>query len=222
MKIATSKERIIQFIEYKGISKQHFFRETGLKRGFLDADKLQTSIPDVFIAIIIAKYPELNIEWLITGMGEMLKKSEKLSPDIHSDILQKEFLSQTLPLLTTEDMMNPVQAIADNRTSGSVFSLPHFADADFLFQVRGTAMFPRYNNGDIIVCKLSGKNSVIQWNRVYILLVGNREILVRRIQKGQEGKYFLLLSENVEYQSFEVETENVKPLAIVEGVLHFE
>lgn len=222
MKIATSKERIIQFIEYKGISKQHFFRETGLKRGFLDADKLQTSIPDVFIAIIIAKYPELNIEWLITGMGEMLKKSEKLSSDIHSNILQKEFLPQTLPLLTIEDMMNPVRAIEANRASGPVFSLPYFFDADFLFQVRGTAMFPRYNNGDIIVCKLSGKNSVIQWNRVYILLVRNREILVRRIQKGQEGKYFLLLSENVEYQSFEVETENVKPLAIVEGVLHFE
>ena len=54
MKIATTKERILQYIECKGISKQTFFKETGLKRGFLDADKLHTSIPDTFIATIIS------------------------------------------------------------------------------------------------------------------------------------------------------------------------
>ncbi len=73
MKIATTKERILQYIDYKQISKQKFFAETDLKRGFLDADKLQTSIPDTFIATIIAKYPEINLEWLITGTGTMLK-----------------------------------------------------------------------------------------------------------------------------------------------------
>ena len=32
-------ERILQFIEYKGISKLAFYREVGLSNGFLDKNK---------------------------------------------------------------------------------------------------------------------------------------------------------------------------------------
>lgn len=73
-KVVGTKQRILEFIDYKQLSKQEFFRQTSLKRGFLDADKLNTSIPDTFIATIIATFPEVNIEWLITGRGEMLRE----------------------------------------------------------------------------------------------------------------------------------------------------
>jgi hypothetical protein len=79
MKIATTKERILQFIEHKQISKQKFFNQTGLKRGILDGDKLKTSIPDTFIAIIIATYEELSPEWLLTGKGAMLRSTAPMA-----------------------------------------------------------------------------------------------------------------------------------------------
>ena len=98
MKIATTKERILQFIDYKGISKQAFFKDTGLKRGFLDADKLHTSIPDTFIATIIAAYPEINPIWLLLGEGSMLKeetpnqvKSEHYPASPDSDLYYKMY-----------------------------------------------------------------------------------------------------------------------------------
>ena len=68
----TTKQRILEFIDYQGISKQFFFRETGLKRGLLDADKIDSSISDIYLAKILATYPELNPEWLLTGQGDML------------------------------------------------------------------------------------------------------------------------------------------------------
>lgn len=74
MKIASTKQRIIEYLNFKDISKANFFKKTLIKRGFLDADKLKSSVSDIFVAIIIATYPELNLEWLITGNGEMLKK----------------------------------------------------------------------------------------------------------------------------------------------------
>ncbi|GHT16396.1 hypothetical protein AGMMS4956_18790 [Bacteroidia bacterium] len=77
MKIATTKERILQFVEYQGISKQKFFQQTGLRRGFLDADKLKTSVPDTFVANIIATFPEIDAEWLLTGRGNMLKNENE-------------------------------------------------------------------------------------------------------------------------------------------------
>lgn len=71
-KYVSTKKRIIQFVNYKEISVSMFIRNVGLKRGFLDSDKLESSISDVFIAKIIAAHPELSLEWLLLGKGEML------------------------------------------------------------------------------------------------------------------------------------------------------
>jgi hypothetical protein len=95
MKIATTKERILQFIEYKQISKQKFFSQTGLKRGILDADKLKTSIPDTFVTTIIATYPDLDLTWLLTGKGKMLRQppsptGEEVSVPIKPDDSYRE------------------------------------------------------------------------------------------------------------------------------------
>ena len=69
----TEKARIKQFLEYKGISKNKFYVQTGLSVGFLDngnslvVDKLKK---------VFNTYPELNIEWLITGEGSMIKTKQ--------------------------------------------------------------------------------------------------------------------------------------------------
>lgn len=220
MKIATSKERIIQFIDYKGISKQSFFKETGLKRGFLDADKLQTSIPDVFIATIIATFPELNPEWLITGMGEMLRNLPLVDQKIENNRNILDLKNKKLPLVTTEEIVNCSFRPGLSKSIG--FCLPDFTDADFLFQIRGTAMYPRYNNGDIIVCKLSGEELVWQWNRIYLLKIDEREVFVRRIQHDQDFEHIILVADNSEYEPIEITIDRVNLIAIVEGVLHFE
>ena len=80
-----TKRRILQFIDYKGIGITKFFKETGIKRGFLDTDKLDSSVSDMFLAKIIAVFPELNIEWLLTGEGEMLRK-EGVIQQAHNNI----------------------------------------------------------------------------------------------------------------------------------------
>lgn len=75
MKIAKTKERILKYIEKKKLTKTIFFNQTGIKRGFLDADKLNQAVSDEHFAKIIATYPDINLEWLLTGKGEMLKDS---------------------------------------------------------------------------------------------------------------------------------------------------
>lgn len=64
------KEKIKQYLNSKGISKNSFYQRTGFATGFLDsgkslgADKLQT---------IIDNYPDLSLEWLVLGKGDMTK-----------------------------------------------------------------------------------------------------------------------------------------------------
>lgn len=91
-----TKRRILQFIDYKGIGITKFFKETGIKRGFLDTDKLDSSVSDMFLAKIIAVFPELNIEWLLTGEGEMLRKEgivQQAVNNVSSTITQSQTIN---------------------------------------------------------------------------------------------------------------------------------
>ena len=90
-----TKRRILQFIEYKGIGITNFFKKTGIKSGFLDTDKLDSSVSDMFLAKIIAVFPELNIEWLLTGEGDMLRK-EGVIQQAHNNISSTITQHQTI------------------------------------------------------------------------------------------------------------------------------
>ncbi|NDW10923.1 S24 family peptidase [Dysgonomonas sp. 520] len=68
------KQRVLQFIDKKRITKYQFYKETGITRGVLDQD---SGMSEENTARFIAYYPEVNIEWLVTGNGDMLKSAEK-------------------------------------------------------------------------------------------------------------------------------------------------
>ena len=89
MKFATTKQRIIQYLDFKDIKIKDFFQQTEIKRGFLDADKLESSVSDIFITKIIAKYEDLNPIWLLTGNGSMLKTENEHS-EVTSETSQQK------------------------------------------------------------------------------------------------------------------------------------
>lgn len=62
--------RMLKYLDYKGISKYKFYKDTKLSNGFLDKNR---NIGSDKCAIISNSYPEINIEWVITGKGKMLK-----------------------------------------------------------------------------------------------------------------------------------------------------
>jgi hypothetical protein len=75
-------DRIIQYLESKAISKNKFYIQTGLSNGFLDK---KPNIGADKIEIIYSNYPDINVEWLITGEGEMLKTGKELSDKVEED-----------------------------------------------------------------------------------------------------------------------------------------
>lgn len=64
-----AKGWLIKYIKYKGVKKSEFYRATALSNGFLDKNE---NIGSDKIEIIISRYQDLNVIWLITGTGEML------------------------------------------------------------------------------------------------------------------------------------------------------
>lgn len=76
-KLETTKFRLSYYLKNKGIKIQKFLSDTGIKRGFLDSDKMEISVTDENLAKIFAVYKDISPIWLITGNGSMLKSEEQ-------------------------------------------------------------------------------------------------------------------------------------------------
>lgn len=70
-------KRIKEFISYKDMRISLFERNCGLANGYVN--QIKRSIGDEKLKVISEKYPELNITWMLTGVGEMLNTKERES-----------------------------------------------------------------------------------------------------------------------------------------------
>ena len=69
----TIKERLTAYLRYKGINKSEFGRIIGVSNAYISS--IRKSIQPDKAEKIVSSFPDLNIAWLMTGEGEMLKNS---------------------------------------------------------------------------------------------------------------------------------------------------
>lgn len=90
-------DRLMQFIKYSGLSARQFDLSIGASNGYtLRMSKNRASIGSDVIENILRTYPDLNVVWLLTGEGPMLKSQQedeildfdKLSPEKQKEIEQ--------------------------------------------------------------------------------------------------------------------------------------
>ena len=96
-KFLNSKERVIHYIESKNISKNKFYTLTGVSNGVLDK-KSELSIST--IEKIYYTFPDLSLEWILFGKGEMLRKNdaENMIQDGFSEKIFRELLEKNAEL----------------------------------------------------------------------------------------------------------------------------
>ena len=76
------KDRIIKFLTHENITATRFADEIGVQRSSVSHILSGRNNPSFeFIHKILARYKYLNAEWLIMGMGNMVKKSEPNLPN---------------------------------------------------------------------------------------------------------------------------------------------
>lgn len=210
----TITERILKVIDYMGITRYKFCKDLGLSNAFLDKPR---EISTDKYANILEYAPDISPNWLLTGKGPMLKSDLPIAR--HADPEK----SEGIPLI-------PIQAFAGIAT-GEVsileyecerYIIPLFKDAEFLIPVKGSSMVPKYNAGDIIACKkLSLSDIFFQWNKVYVIDT-DQGVLVKRIHKAKDSEHIKIVSENPQYEPFELHLSKVHAIAIVIGVVRLE
>lgn len=79
------KDRILQFIDYKQITKNKFETECGLPVRYVS--NIGKSIQSDVIEKIVLTFPDINLRWLVTGLGEMVMEESK---DETKDVLKEQ------------------------------------------------------------------------------------------------------------------------------------
>jgi len=83
--ISPTKQNILKYLDYKGISKAVFCRETGISYENFKGKSLKSDIGGAILGKIITIYSDISAEWLLTGKGSMLKP--ETPPEYYSNTL---------------------------------------------------------------------------------------------------------------------------------------
>lgn len=179
----------------------------------------------------------INPEWLLTGNGPMMKTEGEKKDESGGDLLADErHDAGQLPLATPATIpgegipLLPIDAMAGALT-GDVSVLPYeceyyyvpvFTGADFLITVSGNSMNPTFQSGDIVACKrvpLSGL--FFQWGKIYIIDT-TQGPLIKRIKPAPSPDHITIVSDNTDYDPFQLPASEIRAVALVVGVIRME
>jgi phage repressor protein C with HTH and peptisase S24 domain len=211
--------RIQEISKNEGINITSFEKKIGASKGVLSrAIKQGTDIQTKWLKAIVENFPQYSADWLLTGEGKMIKEESSIPVTHHTDNP-----NEGIPLI-------PISAMAGAFTTESQvlecdcerYVVPVFKGADYLIGVKGVSMHPRFSPGDIVACKrLPMTDLFFQWNKVYVLDT-DQGPLIKRLKPGSDKEHVLVVSDNHEYDPFELSINKIYHIALVIGVIRLE
>jgi repressor LexA len=214
-------DRVFQYIEHEGIPHTRFEKAIGLSNGYLNTQRKRSAdLGEGVLNKIIDNCLNMNIEWLITGRGEMIKKSTNQV----SQIIKASDSNVGIPLVRIEafgGFGNSVFSIEEKDIQAR-YVVPDFEDSDFMIRVKGNSMSPKYNSGDVAACKILRQRSFIQWNKTHVIGTHEQGILIKRLKKGPDSSIVTAVSDNTDYEPFDIPWTEITGIALVIGVIRLE
>lgn len=231
--MSTIKERLIEFLSYKGIGQIKFAEAAGLSRGFVNI--LGDGISSKSLNKISQSFPELNTLWLTSGEGEMLNTGKTDAPT--SQIINNEdeliaALDKGIKLLPEVDFKfaaGQLELINGTENVKRYWFLPDCKDCEAVAQIAGDSMSPAYPSGCWVALKRYGFSmedaTQIPFGNVFGVVVqdkftgdyhGHIKVLRRYKDQALCRKYWIAHSLNDnEYDDFDIEIAQVRSLWVV-------
>lgn len=153
----------------------------------------------------------LNPDWdtsMFTGDGEMLKEGAGDGSGRGSRIRYWVDVDATA---------GGVELFDDMTTNRFIdLSIPEFRDCTDAVNLYGDSMMPLYRNGQIIILK-EWKESFIDFGNVYLVITCNGNRMVKYLRRGSDADHVLCISENKDFDPFEIERKDILRLYLVKG-----
>lgn len=217
------RERILQFIEYKSITKYRFYQDLGFSNGFLDKEG---AIGSDKCEKIIYHFPDLNPLWLLTGKGNMLIGSVE---NEHSEVFKLKSDSQIdmqrIPLYSENVAAGMTKLYKDNTPTDEYISIPNMPKCDAARHAVGDSMYPLIKSGDIMAYKIIKDKNMLIYGQMYIIAFnqdGDDYELTKYIQRSEKGEdYIKLVSENRHHDPIHILKSSIIDIAMVKATIRF-
>lgn len=224
---------------YCGGSKSQFAKKLGIS-----AQGLSTWISrNTFdIETLYSNCENISAEWLLTGEGDMLKQATKPAAMTASTklISTNKSSEEALNAFTEATKKTPgaIPLVSEKAVGG--FSSEHFSIkerdvlayyvipkfrflcVDFMIEVTGDSMIPKFYPGDIIACSIISQSKFIQWNKPHLLATREQGLIVKRLRKSDEKNCLCAVSDNHDYDPFDIPIDEILAIARIVGVIHIE
>ena len=134
------KERILQILDYYREPKEKFFEKIGFTSANFRGKNKEKSVGSDIIEKIFTEFPEINLDWLLTGNGSMIKEDAIFIPVINLDA-RGGFLS------------NETTDTAQYTTSLMPFAREFAKEGDIVVPIYGDSMSPKYPSGSYVLIR---------------------------------------------------------------------
>ena len=142
---------------------------------------------------IADNYPHLNLEWLITGRGSMLKEtSQPLSlPTINYEYKGAPYYNV--------DFIGGFDLVLNDQTINPDYYInfePYNKPGVVWCNITGHSMEPEINHGDIIALKKIEDKSFLPLGEVYAIVTTNDMRTIKRLGAGKTDDSYTLIPSN--------------------------
>lgn len=202
----TIKDRLLKFLSYLEVGQTKFEEKVGLSRGLVN--NIKGNISTGTLNKISAAHPELNVNWLLSGEGEMLNDGHGISM---TDISQKQESDvEYIPLLPVSaqggTLNDFIVSVKGNDCEKIVSPIK---GADWAISVSGDSMAPEYPSGSQVLIKKINERAFIDWGKVYVLDTCNGVVIKRLFPANDDSEKIECRSINPDYPSFEVSFSDI-------------
>lgn len=213
----TDSERLTKVIKFCGernnfkqnINAFALFLDLRTPQVLYDISRGRNGISRDIAEIITAKCLDINIGWLLTGDGNMLKNDTNfLKVGTPESLIH---YIRLLPMSAVGGTLNEFTVAVKDFDCEKIIS--PIKEADFAITVTGSSMYPELPAGSQILIKKIDENQFIEWGRLYVLDTVNGTV-VKRLIKGDPGFYHCVSSNSDQdkYAPFDV------PVSAVFGI----
>lgn len=220
-------DRLASFLKYKGKGQTAFEQEAGLSRGYVQ--KASDNMGYKIKSKISENCPELNMDWLLTGEGDMLKDEQHVS-----EVAEVKSLSnmKSSEVKKDEQMVNlydfeasaGLRSLLDNNHANVIDSIriPNLPKCDGAIHIVGDSMYPLLKSGDIVLYKeMPVDMQHLFYGEMYLIsyiIEGDAYVVVKYINRSPQGEpYVTLVSQNPHHADRDIDFRTVNALALVKA-----
>jgi len=199
----TVKDRLKAYLSAKNISMAEFGRRIGVSGAYVTS--MRKSIQPEKIEKIRVEFPDLDIDWLLTGNEKEVKQH------INNAFDTRPRVDQYAAGGGNEELDGVTLAQCEQ-----IPVVPMFPRYDFTMRVTGESMQPYINPGDEVACLKIEESSFLQWGRIYVLFT-SQGVIVKKIFDVGDGIRCVSFNEN--YPDFTIPKSEIYSFNLVIGLV---